>query len=561
MPALRVFLASGFTPLHLGSFLLAHCRRLFPGRNVTLETGLYGDLPGNLRRGIEVRADAIAVTIEWSDIDPRLGVRQLGGWTPESVSAICANVRKTVPRLEQTLGEATTAATLVISPPTLPLPPFSHEPIWQLGAVESSIRSTVNQLLERLAGSPAIRIISPEAVDSVSVLTDRFDITSEINTGFPYTMKHADRCGDLLARAICNASPKKGLITDLDDTLWRGILGEVGSQGVCWDLSGKAHIHGLYQQFLAALASRGVLVGVASKNDPGLVAETLRNRGDLLVGTSQLFPVDSSWNPKSEAVGRILKAWNVAADSVVFVDDSALELEEVRCSYPEIEAFQFTPNDPKAVWSLINQLQALFGKSEIRQEDRLRANSLRSAVEFSSAGDEGTDQDVFLSQLEAVISVSLTVDPGDGRPLELINKTNQFNLNGGRILEPDWRAHLADPNGLAVVVTYQDKFGPLGKIAVIAGHKTGRTINIRSWVMSCRAFARRIEYQCLKLLFELGEADEISLDYQETARNGPVRDFLTQMRGTELTSPVLIKRADFENSCPALFHTVTRIAW
>src|SRR5207248_5272741 len=172
--------------------------------------------------------------------------------------------------------------------------------------------------------------------------------------------------------------PKKGLITDLDDTLWRGILGEVGVEGVGWDLERRAHMHGLYQQYLAALARRGVLVAVVSKNDPQLVEESFRQRHDLLVTRSDLYPIEAGWGRKSEAVRRVLQAWNISADTVVFVDDNPIELEEVKTAHPSMETFRFFTDNPVRVWDLIRRLQDLFGKPELLDEDRLRMASIRS---------------------------------------------------------------------------------------------------------------------------------------------------------------------------------------
>ncbi len=308
-PPLRVFLACGFTPLHLGTFLQAHTRLLVPDRHVILETGVYGDLPGNVRRGSQSRAEGIAIALEWMDLDPHLGVRQLGGWTPDSTADVVANVEGTLARLESAIFEAAQSAVIGVSPPALPFPPFSHEPGWQSGVSELAIRSAVAAFLSRIARLERVRIVSQEAIDRRSPARERFDIVSETGTGFPYKMQHADAAGELLARVLRNAAPRKGLITDLDDTLWRGILGDVGVRGVCWDLSQKAQIHGIYQQFLAALAARGVLVAVVSKNDPALVGEAFETREDLLVKRASLFPIEAGWGRKSEAVGRVLQAW------------------------------------------------------------------------------------------------------------------------------------------------------------------------------------------------------------------------------------------------------------
>jgi FkbH-like protein len=558
----RNWLACGFTPLHLRDFLEAYLNLAFPDRDVVVETGLFGDLCGNVQRALDSHAESIALVLEWQDLDPRLGIRQLGGWTPEIAEDIVAGAGGTLHRLEAIISGREPTGILAISPPTLPLPPFSHEPGWQAGRGELTLHHLLGCFLQRISQVRNVRLTSSAAIDRLSPTPDRFDVQSEIATGFPYKSSHADAVARMLARLIHNPSPKKGLITDLDDTVWRGILGEVGPQQIRWDLSSAAHIHGIYQQFLTALSARGVLLAVVSKNDPALVAQAFE-RPDLLLKRDSIFPVEAGWGRKSEAVSRVLKAWNIAADSVVFIDDTPMELEEVKSAHPAMETLLFPARDSAAAWRLITSLQDQFGKPEIREEDRLRLASLRSASQFAENAAEGAtpsgpSQDEFLAQVQAIVTIDSRPASAAGRPLELINKTNQFNLNGRRVTESEWAAQVADPAALHQVISYQDKFGQLGIIAVLSGIAEAQRIRVNCWVMSCRAFARRIEYQCLHSLFEQTGSPEIWLDYQATPRNQPVRDFLTTLVDEIPEGGVRIDRTAFYARCPSLFHTVNR---
>jgi HAD superfamily phosphatase (TIGR01681 family) len=138
----------------------------------------------------------------------------------------------------------------------------------------------------------------------------RRDLKSDLNVGFPYSLAHADAVALALSRLLCPPVPKKGLITDLDDTLWSGIVGEVGPQGVHWDLDRHSHIHALYQSLLTSLSDSGVLLAVASKNDPDIVHKAFE-REDLLLERERIFPMEVHWNAKSTSVSRILIVrWN-----------------------------------------------------------------------------------------------------------------------------------------------------------------------------------------------------------------------------------------------------------
>src|SRR5260370_21275950 len=115
----------------------------------------------------------------------------------------------------------------------------------------------------------------------------------------------------------------KGLITDLDDTLWSGIAGEIGAEAVSWNLAGHSQIHGIYQQELRHLSEMGVLLGIATKNDTSVVEAALQ-RGDLYVPGDSFYPVRVRWGPKSGSVAEILQAWNIAPATRAFVHDPPL---------------------------------------------------------------------------------------------------------------------------------------------------------------------------------------------------------------------------------------------
>lgn len=549
-------LALGFsyTPLHLGTYLAAHLRQSLPGRDLRLGAGLFGDLAGSIARFAAGGQDAIAVVLEWADFDPRLGLRSLGSWAPAGLPGLVEEAGKRIALLEELLRRAAETAPLVVSLPTLPLPPFEHTVSMQTGAFQSSLLALAADLGARLASTPRVRILSSQTLDCASPLAGRHDCRAELYAGFPYQLSHADALARQLARLIAPPTPRKGIITDLDETLWLGIVGEESAAGVHWDLEHHAQAHGLYQRLLDSLAHAGTLVGVASKNDPDVALEALR-RPDLLIGAERLFPVECHWGPKSESVARILAAWNIAADAAVFVDDSPLELEEVGRAHPGIDCRLFPKSDPDAVWRLCHELRDLCGRPALSAEDALRSASLRMDSEWRRATSNGAGTESLLEGVEGTVAFSWAKDEADPRPLELINKTNQFNLNGRRWTEGDWLAWLRDPGTRLLVVSYRDKFGPLGKIAVAALREEDGALRLESWVMSCRAFSRRIEHHTLKEIFDSTGAGALRLAYRHTERNGPLREFLGSLTALPADEcGVELDAATFRELCPPLYH-------
>lgn len=558
-PRLEIALLCGFTPLHLETFIHAQLCKLFPERNPHIHTGLYGDLVGNLRIATEV--DTAVVMIEWFDLDPRLGLRRVGGWEPSQLPDISNEVNRQSHLLRDSIDALARNTPVIVSPPTLPLVPISFTPMSLASEFTLELRSRVATLSAELSHIRGVRIVNTQLLDALSP-SHRLDVKSDLATGFPYTLTHASALAEVLSRLVLNPRPKKGLITDLDDTLWRGILGEVGSQSISWDLDNHSQIHALYQQLLHSLAASGTLIAVASRNDPSLVQEAFATR-DLILHATDVFPVEVHWGAKSESVARILNAWNISPDDVVCVDDSAMDLAEIKVAHPGIECLVFPREDPQAAYELLERLRDLFGKDKISEEDGLRAASLRANADFQQSIKQ-TSQEAsgdFFRQIAGTITIS-PQKRLDSRALELVNKTNQFNLNGRRFQEVEWQKWINAPDTVVAAITYRDKYGPLGKIAVIAGEiRNGdsakrRKFYIRTWVMSCRAFSRLIEYECIRWFFAKLDVDQMEFDFLPTARNAPMRDFLQQIRKAPAEPGCHLSREQFLRNCPESSHVI-----
>ena len=522
---------------------------------MTVQTGLYGDLEGNIQRAISAHAEGAVAVIEWSDLDQRLSFRSSSGWRAETLPDIAAQAAEKCSRLEAHLTALAQLTPVTVVAPTLVLPPITHFPPAQTSAFELHLNTIVLGLLQRLLQTGRVKVLNATTLAAASAPATRHDVKMDLAAGFPYTLTHTDALAQLSVSCLFPVGSKKGLITDLDHTLWKGILQQPGVDGVSWSLEGKSQAHAVYQQLLASLAESGVLIAIASKNDPKIVETALR-REDLLIKPAQIFPVEASWGAKSKSIESILKAWNVGADSVVFVDDSPLELAEVSEKFPTLECLPFPSADPTAIMALLHHLRSRFGKEDIREEDRLRLQSLRSAAEFEQAGPAEASAD-FLARLEAQVTFEPTA-PDEARALELVNKTNQFNLNGQRYTEAEWKALQARPGAFLTTVSYKDRFGPLGRIAVLGGYSQADQCHVDIWVMSCRAFSRQIEFQSLKRLFAKTAATNVRFAFKATERNGPLQTFFAHFfeSGALPEGELNLPAAVFEKSCPPLFQEV-----
>ena len=287
------------------------------------------------------------------------------------------------------------------------------------------------------------------------------------------------------------------------------------------------------------------MIGVASKNEEETVRQAFR-RKDLLLSSDDVFPLEIHWSRKSESVARILRTWNIGSDAVVFVDDSLAELAEVQAAFPDMLCRQFPNDDPGKSWKLLNELRDLFGKPVVSKEDALRMRSIRASAAWRNQDSEReTISEDFFRSADPCIVFDYGRVADDSRGLELVNKTNQFNLNGKRYTESEWRQFFDDPTAFLLTATYEDKFGALGKIAVMMGTARECSIHLRTWVMSCRAFSRGIEHQCLRYLFEDCGANQITFDFLPTTRNGPLQDYLKGLVDCAILAPLNLTKEKF----------------
>ena len=204
----EISLACGFTPLHFATYLGGHLQRQLPDRKLTITTGLYGDLLGSVGKWSTESAGTGVVVIEWSDIDPRFGFRSLGGWGPKVLPGMVAAVRSRLALLASSLKAAGKSKIIVVTP-TLPLPPAFHTVSQQASEAELSLLADMAEFTRQVSEKPSILVLNREKLNLLSPPGDRYDIRSDLNAGFPYTLPHADVLSETLAGLI--GVPRRGL--------------------------------------------------------------------------------------------------------------------------------------------------------------------------------------------------------------------------------------------------------------------------------------------------------------------------------------------------------------
>jgi FkbH-like protein len=385
--------------------------------------------------------------------------------------------------------------------------------------IRASARRQVNQLLLQHVASK-----NAEAFEHLFVL-DEERIVAEVGEAeagayfYKSPLQHPARLGQILSREyvdliFVNAwlSKRKVVVCDLDNTLWDGVIGE----------GAVAHFHDR-QKTLLALKAKGVVLAINSKNDPANVHWWGGTLGD-----DDFVSAAISWDPKVEGMQRIQSALNLKIKDYVFVDDREDERELMHMTYPAIACVDAT--DP-ATWRRF-ALWARLLEDDLEMDRTLMYKQREERKAFVKE-DVASDEDraaLFTSLgLELTISVAKTEDLK--RTAELINRTNQFNLEGSRVTFKEVTDWHHSPDHVIVLGQTRDRFGDMGTTCVAVVHVEGSQMRLLPFVLSCRVFGYGIEHGVMHHLLDVARArgvKRISGRYVETPQNSPCREFLAE---------------------------------
>jgi FkbH-like protein len=310
---------------------------------------------------------------------------------------------------------------------------------------------------------------------------------------------YADRLASMIG-ALFGRS-KKCLVLDLDNTLWGGVIGDDGLHGIrlgAGEPGGEAFQR--FQHYVLALHARGVLLAVASKNDPQNALAAFREHPDMVLREADISCFVINWEPKDHGLRTIAQRLNIGLDSLVFFDDNAAERELVRSRLPEVTVID-VPEDPSEFVRALDRANP-FDILAITQEDQIRGQLLQQNEERELLANAAENYDDFLQKMEMrAVAEPITV-ANLHRVTQLINKTNQFNLTTRRLTEAEVRALLDRPDIYTSTIKLDDRFGSNGLISVVIGYIEADVLIIDSWLMSCRVLKRGVELLEMERLIE-----------------------------------------------------------
>lgn len=351
-----------------------------------------------------------------------------------------------------------------------------------------------------------------------------FSMENYLNIGCPIGNNNLSKVSKLMVDGFINQylfKEKKVLVTDFDGVLWKGIIGDDGVDGICYDQSADGYIHYIYQTYLKNLKDRGVLICGVSRNSDG-IAKMPFEQGNMVLSTDDFVSILASYNSKSEQLQLLSEKLNLGLDSFVFVDDSDYEIKEVSSRIKQTTCLQF-PKETNNFLEFISDLSSLFNQTDFTEEDKKRTELYKKrAKNIAPRVSSEKSLSSFLLSLKMKLVVKKIVNSNFDRAIQLINKTNQFNMNGVKQTY-DSVSSIIESGGSIFTASLYDISGGHGEILVCLIDNKGV---IRSFAMSCRVFQRKIEYVFIYWLHKYINFEKFN--YMKTDRNGVFQEFINE---------------------------------
>ncbi|TFH14801.1 MAG: HAD-IIIC family phosphatase [Lentisphaerales bacterium] len=384
------------------------------------------------------------------------------------------------------------------------------------------------RLAENLEKEPGIHVLSsgawitragPDAFSDKLWYMAKVPFSNEVYKAAVVDIKSA-------LRAIAGDS-RKLILLDLDDTLWGGIVGDVGWENVV--LGGHDHIGEAYRDFqlgLKAFAARGILLGIVSKNEETVALEAIEKHPEMVLRREDFAGWRINWRDKAENIVELVKELNLGLQSVVFIDDNPMERARVREALPEVLVPEW-PTDRTQYRRALLDLDC-FNAVSIGVEDRQRTDMYRAETERRGVRKEVGSFEDWLKTLGVRVTVGHLSRANLARVEQLLNKTNQMNLRTRRMTAEEIPNWASGPGRVFLVFTVSDRFGDSGLTGILSLEEADGSVNITDFVLSCRVMGRRVEEAMVHIAVEYARRRKLShvrADFVPTARNKPCHDF------------------------------------
>jgi len=382
----------------------------------------------------------------------------------------------------------------------------------------------LNDLLAEAASQSGVLLLDVARSSARDGIDAWFDIARWLQGKIEIAPQAAPLYGDLVGRLIAaqRGLSKKCLVLDLDNTIWGGVIGDVGLEGIVLgegSAAGEAH-HAL-QRYARSLKERGIILAVCSKNEAAIAESAFRDHPEMILQRKDIAAFMVNWTDKATNLESIAAQLNIGLDSLVFVDDNPAERARVRESLPMV-AVPELPEDPAGYVRCI--------ADAFTEEDRQRVGQYAANIDREALRSTFQSMDDFLRGLDMSLTFGPVTPVELSRVTQLINKTNQFNTTTRRYTAEEIAALAEAPQNITLQLRLADRFGDNGLVSVMIlcqNHDDPKVFDIVNWVMSCRVFGRQLEHETMNIAVESARArgaHGLRADLIATAKNGVIKD-------------------------------------
>ncbi|HEY1270473.1 MAG TPA: HAD-IIIC family phosphatase [Terriglobales bacterium] len=382
-------------------------------------------------------------------------------------------------------------------------------------------------LQERVAKHHGIYVVSSSELMTLYPVAEYDDAYASQLGHVPYTTEFFNGLGTMIARRLYRIQnpPHKVIALDCDQTLWNGICGEDGPAGVTIDGPRKA-----LQEFIIRQHHEGMLICLCSKNNEEDVMNVLEQNPGMMLRREHIVASRINWASKSENLASLARELNVGLETLIFIDDSALECAEVEARCPEVLTLQL-PEDLAELPHFLSHVWA-FDRLKVTNEDARRSTLYRENMQRERLRTESLSLENFLAGLNLDVRISSMQGQDLARVSQLTQRTNQFNCTTIRRTEGELERVLQPGKMECLVVRLADRFGDYGLVGAIIFWVHADTLSVDTMLLSCRALGRRVEHHMLARLGEIAEergVAVIDVPFHPTPKNKPALDFLESL--------------------------------
>lgn len=318
---------------------------------------------------------------------------------------------------------------------------------------------------------------------------------------------------------------KKCVVLDCDNTLWGGIVGEVGTYGIKLNDDYPGRCYKDFQNEILNLYNRGVLIALCSKNNQEDVIDVLKNNQDMLIKEEHIAAMQINWDNKATNIIKISEQLNIGIDSMVFIDDSHFECNLIKEKLPEVDVIQLGEEPSQYLQQLRDC--GIFNTLNITEDDKIKTKMYQADFKRKEIKDSFLSVDEYLYSLQMKAFVNINDQTLVPRVSQLTQKTNQFNLTTKRYTEGDILKFVNDENFDIISIRLEDKMASLGVIGAVIVEYRDEIAEIDTFLLSCRAIGRTVENIIMQIVMKRAEKKDCKLvrgKYIATAKNTQVKE-------------------------------------